>query len=214
MNEHIKVLVVDDHRVLAQGLVEMLRLEGDIQVVGTAATAGEAIDAAREHAPDVVLMDYALPDLTGTDAARRIKDERPATKIVILTAVTDEAILVEAIEAGCSGYITKDKPVDEAISAVRAAHAGEVLISPSMLARLLPKLSRAPSPARADLTPRELEVLSMLAEGLSNHAIAEKLVLSLHTVRNHIQNILAKLDSHSKLEAVARAVREGIIKFG
>jgi len=165
------------------------------------------------HAPDVVLMDYELPDGTGVDAAERIKAELPDTKVVMVTSYTDEGVLVRAIEAGCSGYVTKHKVIEEVVSAVRAAAAGEALISPAMLARLLPKLRPTKRGVGADLTSREIEVLSLLAEGLANQAIADKLVISVHTVRHHVQNIITKLQAHSKLEAVATAAREGIIRY-
>jgi two-component system response regulator DevR len=166
----------------------------------------------RMHEPDVVLMDYELPDGDGAVATERIKAEVPATQVVMVTSFDDETVLVRAIEAGCSGFITKHKAIQEVSSAVRAAHAGEALISPSMLARLLPRLRQNPRGLGADLTPREVEVLKLLADGVSNQQIAEKLVLSMHTVRNHVQNVITKLGAHSKLEAVATAVREGIIR--
>jgi DNA-binding NarL/FixJ family response regulator len=131
----------------------------------------------------------------------------------MLTGFAEDDVLVAAIEAGCSGYVTKHNAVDEVVSAVRAAAAGEALISPSMLARLLPKLRRGYQGLGSDITPRELEVLRMLAEGLSNRAIADKMSISLHTVRNYVQSLLTKLQAHSKLEAVAAAVKEGIIRY-
>src|SRR5438067_1956174 len=205
----ITVLVTDDHAMFAQGVVRSLQEEDDIVVVGTAGSVEESVAAARMHAPDVVLMDYELPDGTGVDAAERIKAELPETKVVMVTSYTDEGVLVRAIEAGCSGYVTKHKVIEEVVSAVRAAAAGEALISPAMLARLRPTKRGV----GADLTSREIEVLSLLAEGLANQAIADKLVISVHTVRHHVQNIITKLQAHSKLEAVATAAREGIIRY-
>jgi DNA-binding NarL/FixJ family response regulator len=157
-------------------------------------------------------MDYELPDGDGASATERIKAETPEAQIVMVTSFDDEGILVRAIEAGASGFITKHKAIQEVAAAVRAAHAGEALISPSMLARLLPKLRQNPRGVGADLTAREVEVLKLLAAGVSNQQIAEELVLSLHTVRNHVQNVITKLGAHSKLEAVATAVREGLIR--
>jgi DNA-binding NarL/FixJ family response regulator len=212
-DEHIKVLVVDDHQMFAQTLELHLENEDDISVVAVATTAEEARALANEHQPDVVLMDYELPDTDGARAAEQIKSDRPETKVIMLTGFAEDDILVAAIEAGCSGYVTKHNAVDEVVSAVRAAAAGEALISPSMLARLLPKLRRGYQGLGSDITPRELEVLRMLAEGLSNRAIADKMSISLHTVRNYVQSLLTKLQSHSKLEAVAAAVREGIIRY-
>lgn len=207
----IRVLIVDDHQVLSQGLAAVLGAQEDLDVVGIAPSVEEAVGSVRRNRPDVVLMDYELPDGDGVEATRAIKEIRPETKVVMLTSFTDDAVLVQAIEAGCSGYITKHKAIEEVASAVRAAEAGEALISPSMLARLLPKLRRGGRGLGADLTSREREVLGMLAEGMSNAAIADKMVISLHTVRNHVQNVLTKLHAHSKLEAVAVATREGLL---
>ena len=196
----------------AQGLQAILSADPAIEVVATAGTVEAGCAAVRMHEPDVVLMDYELPDGDGAVATERIKAEVPATQVVMVTSFDDETVLVRAIEAGCSGFITKHKAIQEVSSAVRAAHAGEALISPSMLARLLPRLRQNPRGLGADLTPREVEVLKLLADGVSNQQIAEKLVLSMHTVRNHVQNVITKLGAHSKLEAVATAVREGIIR--
>ncbi|MGH2785622.1 MAG: response regulator transcription factor [Actinomycetota bacterium] len=208
----IRVVVVDDHEMLVQGMRAALGTEGDIEVVASAGTVEDAWAAVRMHAPDVVLMDYELPDGDGAIATERIKAELPSVQVVMVTSFDDEAVLVRAIEAGCSGFITKHKAIGEVASAVRAASSGEALISPSMLARLLPRLRRKERGVGVDLTPREMEILRYLAAGMSNAAIAERLVLSLHTVRNHVQNVIGKLGAHSKLEAVATAVREGILR--
>lgn len=207
-----RVVIVDDHEMLVQGLRAALAPETDIEVVATAGTVEDGCTAVRLYRPDVVLMDYELPDGDGAQATERIKADVPAVQVVMVTSFDDETVLVRAIEAGCSGFITKHKAVGEVASAVRAAHSGEALISPSMLARLLPRLRRREQGPGVDLTPREMEVLKLLAEGVSNAAIAERLVLSLHTVRNHVQNVIGKLGAHSKLEAVANAVREGILR--
>src|SRR5207248_4464518 len=151
--------------------------------VATAASVAEARLKARRHLPDVVLMDYRLPDGLGTDAARFIREENPDIKVVMLTGFPDDAILVAAIEAGCSGYITKDSAVSEAISAVRAAHAGEALISPAMLARLLPKLRRDYRALGSALTDREREVLNLLSRGWPYSTAANQPFLSVHPVR-------------------------------
>jgi two-component system response regulator DevR len=212
-NGQIRVMLVDDHQMVVQGLLRILGEQNDIEVVATAGTVEDAAASARMHRPDVVLMDYDLPDGNGIQAAERIRADRPDTKVVMLTSFTDESVLVAAIEAGCSGYVTKHKVVEEVVDAVRAASAGEALISPAMLARLLPKLRPSKRGLGSDLTTREVEVLKLLAEGISNQGIADKLVISVHTVRHHVQNIITKLDVHSKLEAVATAAKEGLIRY-
>lgn len=158
-------------------------------------------------------MDYRLPDRDGVRTTHLIKEDRPETKVGMITSVDDEAVLVQALDAGCSGFVPKNRPMNELVDAVRAAHAGEALVSPDMLARLLPRLRRSYRGLGAELTAREVEVLHLLAEGLTNQAIAQRLTISLNTVRNHVQSILTKLRAHSKLEAVATAVREGIIRY-
>jgi DNA-binding NarL/FixJ family response regulator len=210
VGQQIRVLIVEDHRMFAQALRAALDETDDIAVTGAMATAREGVEAARTTQPDVVLMDHRLPDGDGVEAARTIKADRPETKVVMLTAAADDHVLSQAIQAGCSGYLTKDHTVDELILAVRAAHNGEALISPAMLSRLLDRLSDRSRPG-ADLTSRETEVLCLLAEGLSNGAIANQLDIRLATVRNHVQSVIEKLHAHSKLEAVAVALRQGLI---
>ena len=211
----IRVLLVDDHRMVADALSEVLAANEDIELLGTASRASEAIAMAAALRPDVVLMDYQLPDQDGVAATRAIKEKRPGTRVVMLTSFDEDAILVAAIEAGCSGFVTKQGALEEVVAAVRLAGAGEAVVSPDMLARLLPHLHRVRvgDGSMGPLTPREREVLELLAEGISNRAIAERLVLSVNTVRNHVQSVLSKLGAHSKLEAVTAAVRDGLIRF-
>ena len=207
----IRVLLVEDHEMVAQSFLTLLAAEDDIEMLGVA----QDTDAARREAaalhPDVILMDYQLPDGNGIDTAKHIKRDVPDVRIIILTGSTDERILPAAIEAGCSGYLTKTKGIEELIAAVRSAHDGNAVIPEAMLGRLVSSPPRETSSLGSDLSERELEVLTLLAEGLATKAIAEKLYLSVHTVRNHIQRILVKLDAHSKLEAVAIGLREDII---
>ncbi len=209
--DQIDVLIVDDHTILAESLADALGEQG-FEQVRTVGTVSESLAAVRERRPDVVLMDFRLPDGEGTKAAASIKAECPSTKVIMLTAEAHESIVIQAIEAGCSGYLLKDSRLDEVVNAVRSAHEGEALISPSMLARILPKLSSSGGRARFELSRREMEVLTLVAEGVSNQAIADSLVLSTNTVRNHVQRILTKLGVHSKLEAVAVATRQGILR--
>lgn len=210
----IRVLLVDDHKMFAQTLFRVLSDEADIEVIGIAGSVAEGRELASRRPPDVVLMDYRLPDGLGTDAARILREDRPETKVVMLTGFPEDTVLISAIEAGCSGYIAKNGPVEEAIAAVRAAAAGEALISPAMLVRLLPKLRRDAHKVPYTLSTRELEVLRLLAEGMPNAAIADRLVVSVNTIRKHVQSILAKLNAHSKLEALSIAVRQGLVEMG
>jgi two-component system response regulator DevR len=207
----IRVLVCDDHEVVAQGLAMVLGAAPDIEVVGVAGSVAEVRQMAVSCGPQVVLMDYGLPDGDGVTATAAIKASQPDVQVIMLTSFVDEDVLVAAIQAGCSGYVTKHKGAEELTAAVRLAAHGEALVSPDMLARLLPRLRRGDQGLGWDLTPRERQVLDFLAEGESKEAIAQRLFLSTNTVRNHIQNILTKLGAHSRLEAVAAAGREGLL---
>src|SRR5437763_6349190 len=178
----------------------------------------EGVALAEEHHPDVVLMDIVFKgSMNGIDATRRIKEISPATKVVIMTAHDDERLLVEAVEAGASGFLGKDEAADEVLAAARAAAAGEVLIDPVTLTRLLAQVAREREEKRDaqnllnDLTEREREILQLLAEGMRNDDIASKLFISPQTVQTHVRNILGKLRVHSKLEAVSFAVKHGAI---
>ena len=210
-SERIRVLVCDDHRLVAQSLTMLLSAQADMEVVGVAGSVAEVRELAASRRPHVVLMDYALPDGDGVMATEAIKTSQPDVNVVMLTSFADEEVLVAAIEAGCSGYITKHKGADELTTAVRLAAGGEALVSPDMLARLLPRLRRRHQGLGSDLTPRERQVLDLLAQGDSKEVIARRLFLSTNTVRNHIQSILTKLNAHSRLEAVAAATREGLV---
>ena len=209
----IAVLIVDDHRMFAESLARLLADAQDLDVVGIATDGAEAISQAAALNPRVVLMDYQMPDRDGVSLATELRAAHPEMMVVMLTGLTDDRVLLAAIEAGCSGFLTKDRAAAEVVDAVRAAAAGEALISPAMLARLLPKLGRNYRPIGADLTDREKEVLSLLAGGWTNPNIATHLHLSINTVRNYVQAILTKLGAHSKLEAVATGVKEGIISY-
>ncbi len=209
----VGVLIVDDHRMFAESLARLLSDEVGIDVLGLAATGSEALELACRLQPGVVLMDYQLPDRDGVAVTAEIKRREPRVMVVMLTGMTDDRILLDAIDAGCSGFLTKDRAAAEVAEAVRAAAAGEALISPALLARLLPKLNRTHREVGADLTEREREILAFLARGCSNKVIASELYLSVNTIRNYIQSVLKKLGAHSKLEAVATAVREGVIEY-
>lgn len=216
----VRELLVDDHAMFASSVAAALGAEDDITVVATAhdlATARAELIARATHgqAVDVVLLDQGLPDGNGVEAVAGFKDLSATTKIVMLTASTDDDTLLLAMEGGCSGFVEKSRTVDELVGAVRGAAAGEVVLSPALLARLVGRVQRRTEDrVGTDLTARELEVLGLVAEGLSNAAIAKRLWLSVNTVRNHVANLLGKLGVHSKLEALAVAVREGLLEDG
>jgi DNA-binding NarL/FixJ family response regulator len=212
----IRVLLVDDHQLLTDSLARLLDAEDDIEVMGVAATVAEAKQLARERM-DVVLMDYRLPDGTGAEATRSIKNRWPSARIVMLTAVQDDETVLESIQAGADGYVTKDRAVEDVVATVRAARAGETLLPRSVIIGIAQRVAtardRAPERAAIEpLTARELEVLHSLADGLPSPEICERLFISRNTLRTHVQNIMMKLHVHSKLEAVTVALRYRIIE--
>jgi len=209
----IGVVIVDDHRMFAESLARLLSDEEGIAILGVAGTGAEAVELATRVRPRVVLMDYELPDQDGVTVTVEIRAQNPQIMVVMLTGHSDERLMLEAIDAGCSGFLTKDKAAAEVADAVRSAAAGEALVSPELLDRLLPQLDRRNRSLGEDLSDREREILVLLARGWTNKAIATELFLSVNTVRNHVQSVLNKLRSHSKLEAVTTAVREGIIEY-
>lgn len=209
----VEVVVVDDHRMFAESLARLLADEPDITVRGIAPDHAGAVALVERFRPRVVLLDYHLPGTDGVSVARDLKSRWPGTMVVMLTGNDADQVLVGAIEAGCSGFLTKDRASRDVAEAVRGAAAGEALVSPAQLARLLPRLHRTERPAGPELTARELEVLQRLATGATNKAIAEELFLSVNTIRNYVQAVLTKLDAHSKLEAVSTAVRLGIVDY-
>ena len=211
----IRVLFVEDHQLLADALSAMLAREPDIDVVGVAGTVADAKAMARERL-DVVLMDYRLPDGTGAEATRAIKARWPACRVVMVTALTDDETVLESIQAGADGYLTKDRAADDVVQAVRAAHAGETLLPRTVIVEIARRVAAARE--RGDerkiiepLTPRELEVLRALTDGLSTPDICERLFIAPNTLRTHVQNIMGKLRVHSKLEAVAFALRYRLV---
>jgi DNA-binding NarL/FixJ family response regulator len=220
--EPIRTLIVDDHALFRRGLEIVLVSELDIEVVGQAGDGAEAVRKASEFLPDVVLMDVKMPRSSGLEACRAIKDAAPSAKIVILTMSDEEEDLFEAIRAGASGYLLKDIPLDEVAEAVRSVHGGQSLISPSMAGKLLTEFAtlarrdqeelpqQVPAPK---LTDREMQVLKLVARGMNNRDIAKELFISDNTVKNHVRNILEKLQIHSRMEAVMVAVREKLIEL-
>jgi len=212
----VRLLLVDDHEVVRSGLRMLLDSEQDVEIVGEAGTAEEALRAVRELEPDVVLMDIGLPDLSGIEAAARIREIRPQVAVVALTIHEDKEYFFRMLDAGASGYVPKRAAPEELLTAIRAAAKGEVYLYPS-LATLLVKdyMGQDPDDREArilnGLTERELEVLGHLADGASNSEIGETLQISPKTVARHRENIMRKLNLHSRTELVKYAIRKGII---
>jgi DNA-binding NarL/FixJ family response regulator len=216
--EVIRVLIADDHALFRRGLIMVLESEEGMEVVAEAVDGEEAVTKAEELAPDVVLMDVRMPKMSGIEATRAISEVDPAAKILMLTVSDEEDDLYEAIKSGANGYLLKEISIEEVADAIRAVVAGQSLISPSMASKLLSEFTSlakkaderhsVPSPR---LTDRELEVLKLVAQGMSNRQIAGELYISENTVKNHVRNILEKLHLHSRMEAVVYAVREKLL---
>jgi two-component system NarL family response regulator len=212
----IRVLVVDDQELFRRGLTMLLSVEDDIEVVGEATDGSAAATLAASTAPDVILMDVRMPKQTGIEACVTMKDAAPQARIIMLTASDEEADLYEAVKNGASGYLLKDSSIDEVAQAVRVVADGQSLISPSMAIKLLDEFKQMSRSDRTTvptprLTERELEVLRLVAKGLNNREIAKQLFISENTVKNHVRNILEKLQLHSRMEAVMYAVREKLL---
>ena len=213
--EPIRVLVADDHALFRRGLDMVLAQETDIVVVGEAGDGAEVVEKAADLLPDIVLMDIRMPRRSGIEACTAIKDVVPSARIIMLTISDEESDLYDAIKAGASGYLLKEISIEEVAVAIRAVAGGQSLISPAMASKLLSEFAtmirgdegrhQVPPPR---LTERELDVLRLVARGLSNRDVAKRLYISENTVKNHIRNILEKLQLHSRMEAVVYAVRE------
>lgn len=208
----IKVLLVEDHELVAQSMRSLLDDGLGIHVVDIATTGADAVDAIGRHRPDVVLMDYRLPDGDGIAHTTRVLELAPDTKVIMLTAVRDLAVLDKALAAGCAAFVSKSSPVEELVRAIRAVAAGDAYFTPDMLGRFVRRRHRT-STSPAGLAPRELEVLQLVADGDSTGHIAQQLNISQHTVRNHIRRAMAKLDAHTRLEAVMIAARRELIEL-
>ncbi len=213
----IRLILVDDHEVVRSGLRMLLASESDIEIVAEAGSGEEALELVQQHNPSVILMDIGLPDLSGIEATRMIKEQSPETAVVALTIHEDEEYFFRMLEAGASGYVPKRAAPEELITAIQVASKGEVYLYPS-LATLLVKDYLVPgelgrSPQDLDgLTDREQEVLAHLADGASNAEIGETLSISPKTVARHRENIMHKLNLHSRVELVKYAIRKGIIQ--
>jgi len=225
MTRAIRVILADDHPVVRRGLAAIVDIEDDIEVVGEAENGEEAVALVHRLQPDVVLMDLQMPVLDGVAAIKRIRAEAPQVNVIVLTTFADDDYIYQGVAAGARGYLLKDAPPDQLVEAIRAAHRGESLLDPEVAARILdrftrlidqatPPISQAkdePLPFNAQLTPRELEVLTLMTQGARNKDIAQKLVIAERTAKIHVGNILTKLNVSNRTEAVALAIKLGLI---
>jgi len=207
----IRVLLVDDHSVVRQGLRMFLGLDDELEVVGEARNGVEAVRLAQELNPDVVLMDILMPEMDGLEATRRIRAAQPDTEVIALTSVLENEKVFDAIRSGAIGYLLKDTESEELRRAIKAAAAGQVQLSPQAAARLL-RDERPAEPQIEALTPRETEVLQLMARGLANKEIARDLGIGEKTVKTHVSNILSKMGVLSRTQAALQAVRMGLVK--
>jgi NarL family two-component system response regulator LiaR len=208
----IRVLVADDHAVVREGLRTFLSLQDGIEVVGEAADGESAVREAEHLAPDVILMDLVMPRLDGVGAMRELRRRMPGCRVIVLTSYAQDDRLLPAIQAGAAGYLLKDAQPQEIARAVRAAHAGEALLDPSVAARLVDAIADPPGARPAQrLTPREREVLALIARGMPNKRIARELGVSEKTVKTHVGHVLAKLGVTDRTQAALHAVREGLL---
>jgi DNA-binding NarL/FixJ family response regulator len=208
------VLVVDDQRLFANGLARIIAAQPGMEVVAEAHDGAEAVALCREQAPDVVLMDLAMPGMDGVSATREIRDLLPETAVLILTVHADDAHVYRGIKAGAHGYLLKDCTPEDLARAIRAVHAGDTIMAPGIARKIMATLERAggkKAPLAPPLTKRELEVIRALAQGKSNKEIAQALDISEKTVRNHASNIYAKLHIFDRTQAVIYAIREGLV---
>ena len=208
----IRVLIVDDHTMFRQGLVSLLQIESEFEVVGEAPDGEEGLRLAWELRPDVVLMDVKMPKMGGVEATRQLLADVPDLHVLMLTVSEDDEDLLAATRAGARGYILKNADADELLEAIRQVHAGQAALSPAITLRLLQTLRAGPlPPASLPLTPRELEIFWLLARGISNREIAESLFVSENTVKTHVRHILKKLNLHSRHEAADYARRHNLM---
>jgi len=213
----IRVVLVDDHPVVRAGMKTVLDKADDILVVAEAGNGAEALRMAKEYRPDVLVLDINLPDTTGLEVTRKLKAENHPSHILILTLHADSKTVFECLEAGAIGYVLKDEALESLAKAVVAVSAGESWLSPAVASKVVRRavdgqvVDTAPPELPVDLTPREIEVLKLLAKGLDNAAIAEKLVLTKRTVQNHVSNIYSKLGNSSRTEAMLFAIKHGLV---
>ena len=215
MSDVITVLLVDDHAVVRQGVRTFLATQPDLSVVGEAGTGADAVALASQHVPDVVLMDLIMPDMDGVEATRRVKQVSPRSQVVVVTSYHEDEHIFPALKAGALSYLLKDLSSDELASAIRKAAVGDAVLHPRVAARVIKEL-QGPRAEKVnpftELSERELEVLKLIADGMSNAEIAGKLFLSEKTVKGHVSNILSKLQLVDRTQAAVYAWREGIVR--
>lgn len=213
MSAAIRVLIADDHAVVRQGLRTFLDLQGDIEVVDEAADGAAALASVERLAPDVALMDLVMPGVDGIQAIRRLRDSAPATRVIVLTSFVDDDKILAAVRAGAAGYLLKDVQPQDLVRAIRAVHAGQSPLHPAVAAKLLDEMAGDARREPADLlTPREREVLALIAHGRPNKLIARDLGVSEKTVKTHVSSILGKLGVTDRTQAALYAVREGLVE--
>ena len=206
----IRLLLADDHFVVRSGLRAMLESDPDIEIVGEAATGSEAIELVGQTLPDLVLMDLRMPDGDGVEATKRLRELHPDTEVLVLTTYDTDADILRAIEAGATGYLLKDATRDELLRATRLAAAGETALAPSVASRLV---DRVRDPGAGALSPRELQILELVAKGLTNREIGARLYISEATVKTHMIHVFSKLGVEDRTHAVSEAVTRGIIRL-
>jgi NarL family two-component system response regulator LiaR len=206
----IKVVIVDDHPILRHGIRTMLFTFDDISVVGEAGNGLEALARCQDTKPDVMLMDVVMPGMNGVETTRAVLKQCPQVKIIMLTSFPNQGLVQEALEAGAVGFLLKDAPIDTLGDAIRSAHAGHSTLAPEATQALIQDKSRPPKLGH-DLSPREREVLALVVEGLSNEEIADRLVISVNTVRKHVSACMSKLEATNRAQAAAQAVRHQIV---
>ncbi|MEX1078136.1 MAG: response regulator transcription factor [Homoserinimonas sp.] len=204
----IRVLVADDHPIVRSGIVALLRAAADVEVIGEASTGTEAVALALDLQPDIVLMDLRMPGLDGDQATAQILARHPRVKVIILTTYESDDSILSAIEAGASGYLLKAAPEEEILAGIRSVARGEVALAPAIAALLVKRVTAPPTPA---LSPRETEVLALVAQGLSNPAIATRLFVGEATVKTHLLHVFEKLGVSDRTRAVTRAMELGLL---